>query len=102
MRDFIDRNAMTITLTIFGIMLASIFIFSSYTSPVNGEEVDCYDKFSNKIEGQSCITEGGFDSQITYIISAYILGIMMVVGGYMFGSIMDSLTKPFVFGGLNE
>lgn len=97
MRKFIERNSMTIACTFMAIMLASVLILSSVGAPVSGDTVDCYDRFSNKIEGEVCTVENGFDNNMINIIMMSVLGILFIIGGYIIGSAMDSISRPFAY-----
>ena len=86
MKDFLERNTMTIFCTLMTLMIAAVMIFGAYSSPINGDSTDCYDRFSNKIQGKNCIVEGKFDSRTTAVAFACVVGTIFLVIGYTFGA----------------
>lgn len=77
-----------ITFGLVGLLyLVSVLIYG-YTIELNGELVDCYDKYGNKIIGEKCIVESSFNTRD----KAYL---MMFSGGMVFMIIMIGLGTLF-------
>lgn len=89
MRDFIERNTMTIVCTFFGLMLSSLIISGCYDAPINGDFIDCYDLNSNRIEGQTCIVENGFNDKNLAIFSFSIASLFLVIALFFIGKSID-------------
>jgi hypothetical protein len=92
---------------IFGLMGLLLGGFSGYIMitqevQLNGELVDCYDMFRNKIEDQTCIVEGSYDNKeyalIMRIISSFLFTTLFVVilgfMGYIFDG-FENINKPY-------
>ena len=67
-----------------------------YDAPLNGDQTDCYDKFSNRIEGEICIVEGRYDTKEGALLSGILI---MLLLGIMFG-FMGKMVDDFSFGGI--
>lgn len=98
MKDYTCR----ITFVCFGIALAAVAFFGIIESPINGEHVDCYDRFRNIILEEKCVVDGEFDSEKGRLISAIFISILLVVMFYVFGSIIDLASNSFNYYGYYE
>ncbi len=85
----------TLFLFIMGLLIGSLFIYGGFTMKLNGEKIDCYDRLSNKIQGEVCIVEGQFDTRKGSVIMTSIIGIMVVIVLTMLGSLMDKISRPW-------
>lgn len=72
-------DILIILLVIVGFVSAVYFIFTNEDIPINGDVTDCFDRYGNKIIGESCIVEGGFNSVSEYYASMFLISILMLV-----------------------
>lgn len=68
-----------VTIMLIGCGLFFIYfgLTAGYDAKLNGEETDCYDRYSNVIVGETCIVEGLFDNRYTAIITYSIIGFIL-------------------------
>ncbi len=72
-----------------GILMAILLFVGSFFVQLNGEDVDCYDRYKNKIVGEKCITEHGFNYIWEANLAAIMMGSLITVLFYGFGSLME-------------
>lgn len=85
-----------IAFTIIGLVICIGLIYLGNTVSLNGTDEDCYDRFSNKIIGQECIKENGYDTRRAAQITNSGLGIAILVLLFILGGtldLMDNLTN---------
>ena len=73
------------------LMFILILFFGFDIKELNGEKTDCYDGFRNKIEGQTCIVENFFNSQVAANFFGIIIGGIMFFFIFMIGFIIDAI-----------
>ncbi len=81
---------------IFGLLCLVVGLVLGYASlqfPLNGEDIDCYDRHNNKIIGQDCVVENSFDNEETKYIAAFVIVLMITLFGIVMGSMQDSLEE---------
>lgn len=64
-------------------------VWAEWDNPLNGTVVDCYDRFANLMEDQTCISEGGWDSYEDRNFQLPLYGLAFVLLGYFFGRSLD-------------
>lgn len=77
----------------FGLLCLVVGLVLGYATlqfPLNGEDIDCYDRHNNKILGQDCIVENSFDNEGTRYLLAFGLVLIITLFGVIMGSIQDS------------
>jgi len=90
------KYVFTIILGILGLALAIAFGHMSLTQTdfkINGDKVDCFDEFRNKIIGQRCIVENSWDNEsdaieLNFFLSVF-LGIVIFSLSTFMGFMMD-------------
>lgn len=56
------------------VILGGLFFGGVLSYDLNGDRTDCYDGYNNRIEGQKCIVENSFNSEVERFIGALLLG----------------------------
>ena len=83
---------MKIIFGLIGFAFVSIIFHSMIYGPQPGDKTDCFDRFSNKIDGQTCTVEddglgtGHTKVIVVTIFSVILLGFFIAIGG-----VLDSL-----------
>lgn len=83
----------TLVCFLLGMMIGVILFFGFETTELNGEKVDCYDRYGNKIEGQTCIVENGFDSLLESQLASLPIIFILVAFLTFFGLINDMFSN---------
>ena len=74
---------------IIGLTLLIGLVYQGFNSELNGNEIDCYDKDSNKIIGLKCINGSSFDTREESITICFVCGIFAFLLSIKVGDIMD-------------
>ena len=85
----------TLFLGLCGLAIAAVLIYSSFDMNLNGEQKDCYDRYSNKIVGETCIVEGNFDTREVTVIIMSVIGLLIIILLVMFGTLMDEISRGY-------
>lgn len=72
-----------------GLALALLLIYYPQNLQINGDEVDCYDEYRNRIIGQKCIVEKGYSSERHASLALASLGGAIIFIGTVFGHLID-------------
>lgn len=85
--NFVERNIFTLCGLVAGLII-SLIIFSTEVK-INGEEISCYDRYSNLIEGQKCIVQNGFETESKAYIGKSIASFIDLTILIIFGRLVD-------------
>ncbi len=75
--------------TSMGIAIAVCLYFLAGAASLNGDKVDCYDRYNNKIIGEKCVVEGGFTDIWGARLAFSMFGLFIIAIFYGVGSAID-------------
>lgn len=76
-----------------GIALFIVIMISAENLQINGDEIDCFDKNNNKMIGQRCIVENGYDSKLMAHITLGMIASLLLFGFMFVGHMADTIFK---------
>lgn len=76
---------------ILGLLLGGVMIYSGLTIDYSTKIVDCYDRWDNKIIGETCLDEYE-PGEESFVI---ILGFLTFILFFMMGKVCDSMDEIF-------
>jgi len=87
------RIIFIILLSLLGIFLFYQMVLSGYSAKLNGEQTDCFDRYANKIDGQICYVEGGYDTRTRAVVFNSLLGFLLFLFFTMIGVVLGQLVE---------
>lgn len=74
---------------ILGLILGGVIIYEGLTTDYSTKIVDCFDRWDNKIIGETCLDEYEFGEE--YFL--FILGIFSIVSFFVMGLLMNQIEE---------